>query len=515
MATWRQALGSLIAGRPATERKESSTMAAIVASGSISARWNFGSYAANAREGYAKNPYVYAAIDRVATTIAGIAWNVYSDPEKTKKLTEHPLLTLLNRPNPREGKSFFFQKFMGYLLLDGNVFVQRVGPDKGPPKELYALRPDRVDVIVGNPQNPIAGYVYTIANVKVPMPEPLVRHFKTFHPLDDWRGLSPMSAAAMSTDQSNASKAWNVSLLQNGAQPPGAMSTSFNLDDDAYIRLKDMIQEEYSGFMNAGRPLLLEGGVTWQQMGMTAVEMAWIEGQKLSAREIAIVYNVAPELIGDSANKTYSNYGEARVALYQENALPRCDYIRDELNAWLSPLYDDTPYIDYEKDDIEALQEDHDAVWQRADNAFTDGLVKLGVAQKMVGEEVDPKWGDKYIWELPARVPAPAQPGADGLDPNAPPVDATVSEVPADGNGSPRQIAPPKDGSGSSKDNPDNIDPSAPKPATAPTTSGAPAPAKAGEGATKRILPFDRAFARGGIRERDQERDRRIRQWGT
>lgn len=435
--SFREQLGAAVAGRPfRRERKETTTMAAIVPYGAQAARWTQVNYENAAREGYGKNPYVYAAIRQNSMSVAGIKWNVYADQTKKKKFDDHPALTLITRPNPREGKTKFFENMMGYLLLDGNSFLQAIGPTVGPPRELYVLRPDRVKIVVGTQLNPITGYIYALGNVKVPMPTETIRHFKLFNPLDDWRGMSPMSAAAMSVDQSNASKAWNVSLLQNGARPTGAMVAQGKLDPVQYARLRELIQEEYTGFANAGFPLLLEGGVSWEEMGINPKDMDWLEGQRQSSREIAIVYNIAPELIGDSSNKTYSNYKEARQALIEENTLPTCDWIRDELNAWLSPMFEDDPYFDYDKDDIEALQEDRDAVWTRVDEGFKSGWVSMGEAQEQVGIDVDVKYGKKYIWQLPARPVAtpPTPPGGGAGGPQLL-GGVRVSELPNGANG--------------------------------------------------------------------------------
>ena len=120
--------------------------------------------------------------------------------------------------------------------------------------------------------------------------------------------LSPLEIAARSIDQNNASRAWNVGLLQNGARPSGALVYPETLQEDQYERLREQIEQKYAGPKNAGRPLILEGGLDWKEMGLSPRDMNWIEGLRLSAREISIALGVPSELIGDSTNKTYSNY---------------------------------------------------------------------------------------------------------------------------------------------------------------------------------------------------------------
>jgi len=203
--------------------------------------------------------------------------------------------------------------------------------------------------------------------------------------------MSPIEAAARSVDQNNESRAWNVALLQNSARPPGALVAEQELQEEQFNRLKEQIKEQYSGAKNAGRPLLLEGGLDWKEMGLSPADMHWLEGLKLSAREIAIAFGVPPELIGDTANKTYSNYKEARQAFYTETVLPLMDWIRNELNNWLVPKFgDDRIYIDYDRDEIEALQEDRAAVWEKAMEAVKIGVLTPNEARLLLGYEEVP-----------------------------------------------------------------------------------------------------------------------------
>jgi phage portal protein BeeE len=123
--------------------------------------------------------------------------------------------------------------------------------------------------------------------------------------------------------------------------------------------------------------------------------MAWLEGLKFSGREIAIAFGVPPELIGDNSNKTYSNYGEARMAFYLETVLPLMDFLRDELNNWLTPLYGDSYYLDYDRDEIEAIQEDRKEVWSRANKSFASGLLTKNEAREMIGYE-SVEGGDEF-----------------------------------------------------------------------------------------------------------------------
>jgi phage portal protein BeeE len=114
----------------------------------------------------------------------------------------------------------------------------------------------------------------------------------------------------------------------------------------------------------------LEAGLKWLNLGYSPAETDWSGLLKMSTIDICKVFNVAPEIVGDSANKTYSNYQEARQSLYVEVVLPLLDFICDELNNWLAPLYPGDLLIGYDRSKIEALKEDADELWTRLNSSW-------------------------------------------------------------------------------------------------------------------------------------------------
>jgi len=369
--------------------KQSRTYNAIVRFYSGQAVWTPKDYENFAKEGYGNNVYVYSCVRLIAQSCAGIPWLLYE--QKKDKLEEldynHPLLKIWNRPNPFEAFGAWFESVVSYLLLSGNVYIERTLPRASEKLELYTLRPDRVKIVPGNQNKPVLRYEYTVNGSTTPLEPELILHIKYFNPLNDFYGMSPIEAVARSIDQNNESRKWNVALLQNSAQPSGILSTDQTLSEENRRILREQAVELYGGSKNAGNIFVAEAGLKFQPTGLSPVDMNWLEGSKLSAREIAIAYNVAPELIGDNSAKTYSNYSEARKALYQETVLPLMDYLKGAFNAWLVPLWGENLYLDYDKDSIEALQEDQDKLYSRIFGAVDRGIITRNEAREMLGFE--------------------------------------------------------------------------------------------------------------------------------
>lgn len=365
-------------------------------------------YTQLADEGYQQCTEVFACINLIARASGGVKWLVYQKQKKGKKLVEiedmnHPLVKLIIRPNPYQSWGKFIENLTGYYYVAGNGYVHRVGPGATkPPKELWLLRPDRVQVIPSkNPAaGPIARYDYKVKDESkiVPLgpdrnidmtPWQVVKHFKTFNPLDDLYGLSPIRASARVVDQMNEAAVLNFKLLKNGARPSGAFVVKGAIDEKLEAELKKQLEEQYGGSGNAGKQLLLTGDMDWKQMGMTQKDMDWIEGQKMNSRRICSTMGVAPELIGDVQNKTYNNQKEARKALFVETVMPHLDNIQDELNAWLTPMFGDNIQIGYDKDDIDVIKDERTELWGRVLQAVDSSVITPNEGRFALGYEAD------------------------------------------------------------------------------------------------------------------------------
>jgi len=233
-----------------------------------------------------------------------------------------------------------------------------------------------VKVIAGATGLP-QGYVFSVGGAERRWEaDPLtgrsaILHVKSFNPLDDWYGMSPIEAAAYAIDQRNESDKWNMALLQNGARPSGALvyepkgAAAANLSDDQFARLKDEIAQQYGGARNAGRPMLLDGGLGWQEMSLSPKDMDFLESRNAASRDVALAFGVPPQLLGIPGDNTYSNYQEARLALWEDTVVPLLRHLRDEFNGWLVPMFGDDLALEIDLDEVPALVLRREKIWRR------------------------------------------------------------------------------------------------------------------------------------------------------
>jgi HK97 family phage portal protein len=340
------------------------------------------SYEAQVREAVLHNPVAQRCVRLVAESVA---WAPVFASEV------RPAAAALLTPA-------LLESVATYLLLHGNAYVQLLQDAEGLPAELFALRPERVSVEADGAGWP-AAYCYKVGEAltriaaRDGLGRPGLVHLKAAHPLDDHYGLSCLSAATGAIAVHNAAARWNKALLDNAARPSGALiyepGDGAALSGEQYERLRAEMEAQFSGSENAGRPLLLEGGLKWQAMSLTPADMDFLGLKAGAAREIALAFGVPPLLLGLPSDVTYANYREANRALWRQTVLPMADRIlrglAEALAVWWPGLQ-----LEVDLDRIGALAAEREKLWRqvKAADFLTDAEKRelLGFAPTPGGE---------------------------------------------------------------------------------------------------------------------------------
>ena len=322
-------------------------------------------YRSAVRHAFLDNPVAQRAVRIVAESVGDAP--IAAPPAE---------VTGLLRAAPDGGS--LLETLAAHLLLHGNAFVQ-IGKDAaGRPASLFALRPERVSVIAGDDGWPVA-YRYrvgdTVRDIALEDEDgwPCLIHLKAFHPADDHYGAGCLSAAERGVAIHNEAARWNLALLENAARPSGALvydngSDTAGLTSDQFDRLKAELASAYQGGGNAGRPMLLEGGLKWQSLSLSPADMDFAELKAAAARDIALAFGVPPMLLGLPGDNTYSNYREANRALWRLTLLPLAGKILDGLSHGLSPWFPDLA-LRVDLDRVPALSEDREKLWKQVSEA--------------------------------------------------------------------------------------------------------------------------------------------------
>ncbi len=358
------------------EEKKSSAAAGVVAfQGSGRVAWSGQDTASLTRNGFVGNPVGFRCVKMIAEAAAAVAL-VLSDGER--RYEAHPMLGLLARPNGAQGRADLLEALFGQMLLSGDGYLEAAGLDEaGLPQELFVLRSDRMRVVPGSDGWPVA-YEYAVGAKKHRFDmrgevKPVL-HVKLFHPADDHYGLSPMAAAQKAFDVHNSASAWSKALLDNAARPSGAIvykgaDGMGSMAEDQYERLVVEMESHHQGARNAGRPMLLEGGLDWKPMGFSPSDMEFQKTKDSAAREIALAFGVPPMLLGLPGDAAYANYAEANRAFYRQTVLPLVGKVCGALGNWLSDYYGEVLSLKADLDSVPALSVERESQWRRVANA--------------------------------------------------------------------------------------------------------------------------------------------------
>jgi HK97 family phage portal protein len=352
------------------------------------------------KEGYRRNDTVHKCVSYAARNAAGIRLALYTDATKKREITSHPLLDLLLHPNKDMSGNDYVESVCAYTLLIGNSYQYALQAFKsGPPDELWVLRPDMINIVPS--RRGIVRYDYKINEPAVGFEPSSIGHTKFWNPDDDLYGLSPVEVAGIFVDMNLAYRKWNLALTQNMAQPPGAWVTPALLGKKERETLEQNVNKKYNGFKNAGKAPVLDGGLKFESYMVPPAQMAFLEGQGYNSAQTANIYNLAPQVIGDTSASTYDNFEQAVYGSYTECIFPLMDKVSGTWNRWLVPMYPDlkNAVLGYDKQSVETIQK----VMQAQESAKADRWTKIYLAggctlatyQEKIGIPSDPQ-GNVY-----------------------------------------------------------------------------------------------------------------------
>lgn len=328
--------------RPALSRVASGTWAGAVGA------WPQG-YEAQLRAGYVANPVAQRAVRLVAEGVGAAPVDA----------SEAALGALVEGEALRE-------RVAAHLLLHGNAFIQVLRDEAGRPAQLYPLRPERVAVEVDVDGWP-AAFRYRVGERVSRLDAADVIHLSAFNPADDHYGLGCLAAASAAIAIHNAASAWSKALLDNAARPSGALvydpGDGSALSPDQFRRLREEMEAGFAGAANAGRPMLLEGGLKWQAMSLTPADLDFAGTKAAAARDIALAFGVPPMLLGLPGDSTHANYREANKALWRLTVVPLAERILAGLRRGLADAFP-AATLALDLDRVPALVEDRERLWR-------------------------------------------------------------------------------------------------------------------------------------------------------
>jgi len=289
--------------------------------------WAFGGGASSS--GIVVNPQtalqastVYACVQVLAQSIAMLPCILYQkNKDGSKTIAEnHPLFALLHdQPNDWQTSVEFMEMLIASLCLRGNAYAYINRTSTGRVVELLPLHPDMVRVNMGT------GFKL---DYQVTLPDGSFQSLgpgELFHirglTLNGWLGISPIAYARESIGLSLATEKFGSQLFRNGAKMGGVLEHPNKIGQEAYSRLKDSFDNAYNG-ENSHKTAILEEGMKFTKISMSADDSQFLETRKFQRSEIASIFRVPPHMIGDLERATFSNIEQMSLEFVSYTLMP-------------------------------------------------------------------------------------------------------------------------------------------------------------------------------------------------
>lgn len=266
---------------------------------------------------------VWACVNIVSGTISSLPVMVYREKVGTTRAVarDHPLYRLLHdSPNADQTAVDFWDFICASIELWGNAYA-RIVREAGKITALVPVRPDLVRV--RRLGNGYLEYRWSEDGKQYVETDQNMLHVRGFggSPLG---GLSTLQFARNSLGLATAIERSAGGMFSNGLRPSGVLTLPGVLKDDQREDIEKGLQNKFTGAINAGRPMVLEGGTTWQQLTINPEDAQMLESRAFSVEELCRFFGVPPVMIGHTSKTTSWPSGvEQQVLILQKFTLRR------------------------------------------------------------------------------------------------------------------------------------------------------------------------------------------------
>ncbi len=261
---------------------------------------------------------VMACVTILAEDVAKLTPRIYRRlPNGGRELAkDHFLFNLLRRPNDWQSGLEFREMMQISLVLRGNAYAVIARTSRGIPYKLIPINADRVALW----EAPSGGLFYRVtpiglhemAELKdepflIPADDMLhIRGFSLNGLLGASRIMLAKEAIGLTIAQERQASEW----AGNGAQPSGVLQTDQKLTEPAAKRMAAEWRDSHSGVRNTGKILVLEQGLKFNALNLSASDMQFIASRQFQLAEICRIWRIPPHMVGELSRSTNNNIAQ-------------------------------------------------------------------------------------------------------------------------------------------------------------------------------------------------------------
>lgn len=290
---------------------------------------------------YANTYSLFAISLRIAMTVSEVEWELFKkNPDGSKtEIFNHPILNLLNNPNPFQTGAEMMELHQLNLDISGKSFWWVPKNRLGVPGEIWVI-PSNMVTPVPSKERFVEGFVLRSGSELIPLSRDEVIWYKMPDLLNPWEGVGYADAASIEIQSEDASGRWNRNFFSNSARPDGVLEYEKRLTTEDFERLRLSWNSQHQGVGRSHKVAILEGGVKWKQIQTSVKDMDFPNLRKMTRENIMFTFGIPQSVMGISENVNRANAEAGEYAFARWLIHPRLVKVRDKLNQRLVPMFD-------------------------------------------------------------------------------------------------------------------------------------------------------------------------------
>jgi HK97 family phage portal protein len=328
-----------------------------------------------------------------------------SNPREPQKLPmTAPINQLFNNPNENMSRYDFIAATSAYMTLYGEAFwylVQSVGQSIGTsklPAEIWVLDPRMMKEVVDEKTGRLLGWLF---NNKVSLTKDEVLIFKNINPYNQFRGLSPLDAVAIEISADVKAGEYQEKFFENGSVPSMVLETGEN--DNSTVaelrKIKRLWEQQHQGSKNASKMGVLRGGMTLKPIGLSQMEMDFINSRQMTRDIILSIFGVPKTIAGFTEELNRATSEVQKRLFWQETVKPQLIRISTTLTNKFIYKLDINMVARFDFLQIDELQRNFEDEVNVASKLWMMGFARNELNERFaLGFDDDTEFGDeKYV----------------------------------------------------------------------------------------------------------------------
>ena len=336
------------------------------------------------QDGVAKITWVFRCIDVISSNQAKLPMVFRKDNNPFGEVvSNNSILEVFNNTSNIGENAFAFRyRLSAQLLMSSRgVFIEVVRDRLGDPIALHLLPPQDTSPIP-HVSKFVSGYEVKLpqGDKRIIKPQNVI-WIRRPHPLDPYLSMTPMQAAGVAIEVENLAKVYNRNFLVNDGRPGGLLVVRSEISDED----KDELRSRFQGnIARAGAVGVIasDDGADFVDTAASPRDAAYIQMRTLNKEEILAAFGVPESIIGNSANRTFSNAMEEGKVFWMETMEPHLDLIARSFD----PISDEY-FVDFDTTGVPIIILSQQEQSQFHLQEYQQGLISVNEYRTLTGRK--------------------------------------------------------------------------------------------------------------------------------